>query len=207
MTTISDHLGLIQTAALRAVDPYPAVQHYLTRAGNMLRVADRSWNLGDVTRIVLIAVGKAAVPMAQAAVDAMGDVPLTGIVVTKDGHAAQHTLPGTLRVVEAGHPVPNAAGLAAAESVADMLATTTARDRVLLLLSGGASALLPSPVNGVSLEDLQIVTQHLLRAGATIGEINAVRKHLSRLSGGQLARLAQPAPVVALILSDVVGDP
>ncbi|MFN2109787.1 MAG: glycerate kinase [Anaerolineae bacterium] len=207
MTTISDHLGLIQTAALRAVDPYPAVQHYLTRAGNVLRVADRPWNLDAVTRIVLIAVGKAAVPMAQAAVDAMGDVPLTGIVVTKDGHAAQHTLPGTLRVVEAGHPVPNAAGLAAAETVADMLATTTARDRVLLLLSGGASALLPSPVNGVSLEDLQIVTQHLLRAGATIDEINAVRKHLSRLSGGQLARLAQPAPVVALILSDVVGDP
>ena len=207
MTTISDHLDLIQTAALRAVDPYPAVQRYLTRAGNMLRVADRPWNLDAVTRIVLIAVGKAAVPMAQAAVDAMGDVPLTGIVVTKDGHAAQHTLPGTLRVVEAGHPVPNAAGLAAAETVADMLATTTARDRILLLLSGGASALLPSPVNGVSLEDLQIVTQHLLRAGATIGEINAVRKHLSRLSGGQLARLAQPAPVVALILSDVVGDP
>jgi len=207
MTTISDHLGLIQTAALRAVDPYPAVQRHLARADNMLRVADRSWNLGDVTRIVLIAVGKAAVPMAQAAVDATGNVPLDGIVVTKDGHAAQHTLPGTLRVVEAGHPVPNAAGLAAAETVADMLATTTARDRVLLLLSGGASALLPSPVNGVSLEDLQIVTQHLLRAGATIDEINAVRKHLSRLSGGQLARLAQPAPVVALILSDVVGDP
>jgi len=207
MTTLSDHLGLIQTAALHAVDPYPAVQHYLTRAGNVLHVAEHAWDFDEVTRIVLIAVGKAAVPMAQAAVDAMGDVPLTGIVVTKDGHAAQHTLPEMLRVVEAGHPVPNAAGLAAADVVADLLATTTARDRVLLLLSGGASALLPSPVDSISLADLQAVTEHLLRAGATIGEINAVRKHLSRLSGGQLARLAHPAPVVALILSDVVGDP
>jgi glycerate 2-kinase len=97
--------------------------------------------------------------------------------------------------------------LAAAEAVTTVLATTTARDRVLLLLSGGASALLPSPVDGISLADLQTVTEHLLRAGATICEINAVRKHLSRLSGGQLARLAQPASVVALILSDVVGDP
>ncbi|MGC9394064.1 MAG: glycerate kinase type-2 family protein [Anaerolineae bacterium] len=207
MTTLSDHLSLIQTAALRAVDPYPAVQRYLTRTGNVLHVAEHAWNFDKVTRIVLIAVGKAAVPMAQAAVDAIGDAPLTGIVVTKDGHAAQHTLPGTLRIIEAGHPVPNEAGLAGANAVSAVLATTTTRERVLLLLSGGASALLPSPVNGVSLKDLQIVTEHLLRAGAAIGEINAVRKHLSRLSGGQLARFAQPAPVVALILSDVVGDP
>ena len=207
MITLHDHLGLIQAAALRAVDPYPAVQCYLTRAGNVLHVADTDWPLDDVARIIVIAVGKAAMPMAQAAVDRMGDAPLTGIVVTKDGHAAHHALPETLRVVEAGHPVPNAAGLAAAEAVADLLSTTTASDRVLLLLSGGASALLPSPVDGVSLADLQTVTESLLCAGATIGEINAVRKHLSRLSGGQLARLAQSAPVVALILSDVVGDP
>ena len=207
MTVLHDHLGRIQSAALHAVDPYPAVQSYLARISNILRVADRSWNLDEVTRIVLIAVGKAAVPMAQAAVDAIGDGPLTGIVVTKGGHATQHTLPGTLRVIEAGHPVPNEAGLAAANAIADVLTTTTTRERVLLLLSGGASALLPSPVNGISLKDLQIVTEQFLRAGAAIGEINAVRKHLSRLSGGQLARLAQPAPVVALILSDVVGDP
>ena len=98
-------------------------------------------------------------------------------------------------------------GLAAAAAVAGMLTTTTPRDRVLLLLSGGASAMLPSPVESISLVDLQAVTESLLRAGASIGEINAVRKHLSRLSGGQLARLAQPAPLIALTLSDVVGDP
>jgi hydroxypyruvate reductase len=207
MTTLHEHLGLIQAAALRAVDPYPAVQRYLTRVGNVLHVAGADWPLDDVARMIVIAIGKAAVPMAQAALDRVVDAPLTGIVVTKVGHAAHHTLPETLRVVEAGHPVPNAAGLAAAEAVAAVLASTTARDHVLLLLSGGASALLPSPVAKIALADLQSVTESLLRAGATIGEINAVRKHLSRLSGGQLARLAQPAPVVALILSDVVGDP
>jgi len=215
MMTLHDHLSLIQAAALRAVDPYPAVQRRLTRVGNTLHIADHAperaagcaWDLDEVARIVLIAVGKAAIPMAQAAVDAMGAVPLTGIVVTKDGHTTGHALPETLRVIEAGHPIPNAAGLAAAEAVAGTLAATTGRDCVLLLLSGGASALLPSPVDGVSLADLQAVTESLLRAGAAIGEINAVRKHLSYLSGGQLARLAQPAPVVALILSDVVGDP
>lgn len=204
---LRDHLSRIQAAALRAVNPYPAVQRYLSRVGNALRVADDIWPLDEIARVIVIAVGKAAVPMAQAAVDEIGRAPLTGLVVTKDGHAAQHTLPEMVRVIEAGHPVPNAAGLAAAEAVAEVLATTTARDRVLLLLSGGASALLPSPVEGVSLADLQTTTEKLLRAGAAIGEINAVRKHLSRLSGGQLARLAQPAPVAALILSDVVGDP
>ncbi len=205
--TLHGHLALIQAAALRAVDPYPAVQRYLVRVGNALRVAGADWRLDDIARIIIIAVGKAAVPMAQASIDRMGDARLTGIVVTKAGHAAHHTLPETLRIVEAGHPVPDAAGLAAAEAVTDMLSTTTARDRVLLLLSGGASALLPSPVDGVSLANLQAVTESLLRAGAPIGELNTVRKHLSRLSGGQLARLAQPAPVIALILSDVVGDP
>jgi len=204
---LHDHLSLIQAAALRAVDAYPAVQRYLRRTGNVLHVADCAWDLDEVARIIVIAVGKAAIPMAQATVDAIGDAPLTGIVVTKDEHATGHTLPETLRVVEAGHPVPNAAGLAAATAVSGMLAATTTRDRVLLLLSGGASALLPSPVDDISLANLQAVTESLLRAGAAIGEINAVRKHLSRLSGGQLARLAQPAPVVALILSDVVGDP
>jgi len=207
MTTRRDHLGLIQAAALRAVDPYPAVRCRIIRKGNTLHLADTVWALDGVSRIIVIAAGKAAVPMARAAVEAIGDVPHTGIVVTKVGHAAQHALPETLRVGETGHPVPDAAGLAAAEAVADLLATTTVQDRVLLLLSGGASALMPSPVEGISLADLQAMTESLLRAGATIGELNAVRKHLSRLSGGQMARLAQPAAVVALILSDVVGDP
>ena len=205
--TLKEHLLHIQAAALRAVDPRPAVKRVLSCEGNVLHIANGAWNLDAVERVLLVAAGKAAIPMAEAAAHVLGDALTTGIVVTKYGHADNHALPASMHVMEAGHPVPDAAGLAGAETVAALLETTTTRDRVLVLLSGGASALLPSPVAGVSLADLQAVTHALLRAGAAIGEINAVRKHLSRLSGGQLARLAQPAPIVALILSDVVGDP
>ena len=110
--------------------------------------------------------------------------------MTKYAHAEGHTLPSSVRVIEAGHPVPDSAGLAGAQAVADLLSTTTPQDRVILLVSGGASALLPLPVDNVSLADLQATTDLLLRAGATINEINAVRKHLSQLKGGQLARLS-----------------
>lgn len=173
----------------------------------MLRVAEQTWDLDAVERLLLVAAGKASVAMAEAAALVLGAALTAGIVVTKYGHAAGHTLPASVRVIEAGHPIPDAAGMMGAAAIAALFETTTPRDRVLLLLSGGASALLPAPAAGIALADLQAVTDALLRAGAAIGEINAVRKHLSRLSGGQLARLAQPAPVAALILSDVVGDP
>jgi len=114
---------------------------------------------------------------------------------------------GALQLIEAGHPVPDAAGQAGAGRIAGLLSGLTARDLVLVLISGGGSALLPLPVAGITLADIQALTQALLRCGADITEINTIRKHLSRLQGGQLARLAQPAQVVTLILSDVVGTP
>ncbi|HOU15917.1 MAG TPA: DUF4147 domain-containing protein [Anaerolineae bacterium] len=205
--TLTEHLLHIQTAALRAVNPQPAVKRALCCEGNLLRVVEQTWDLDAVERLLLVAAGKASVAMAEAAAPILGAALTAGIVVTKYGHAAGHTLPASVRVIEAGHPIPDAAGMMGAAAIAALLETTTPRDRVLLLLSGGASALLPAPAAGIALADLQAVTDALLRAGATIGEINAVRKHLSRLSGGQLARLAHPAPVAALILSDVVGDP
>ena len=112
-----------------------------------------------------------------------------------------------IQIVEAGHPVPDEAGRQGAERIAEMLSELTERDLVLCLISGGGSALLPLPVPGVSLADMQALTETLLRCGATINEINCVRKHVSRLKGGQLARLAYPATLIALILSDVVGNP
>ncbi|MGC8779580.1 MAG: glycerate kinase type-2 family protein, partial [Anaerolineae bacterium] len=111
------------------------------------------------------------------------------------------------RLVEAGHPVPDAAGQAGAEQIAALLGGLSARDLVFVLISGGGSALMPLPVEGVSLADIQVLTQALLRCGADITEINTIRKHCSRLPGGQLARLAAPARVISLILSDVVGSP
>lgn len=114
---------------------------------------------------------------------------------------------GPIVIVEAGHPVPDAAGQAGAERIVELLEGLTARDLVIVLISGGGSALLPLPANGVSLAEYQALTGQLLRCGADITEINTVRKHCSRLQGGQLARLAAPAQVATLILSDVVGTP
>ena len=142
--------------------------------------------------------------MCTAAAGVIGRRLTGGIVVTKHGHAAE-SIPG-LDVVEAGHPIPDEPGLAAANAITSLLRELNARDLLVVAVSGGASALLPSPKPPVTLEAKQKTTGLLLRAGADIGEINAVRKHLSLLKGGQLASLAYPATVVSLLLSDVIGD-
>jgi len=141
--------------------------------------------------------------MAHSAEEILGDAVSDGLVVVKDGYRSPSQI---IRQVEAGHPIPDARGQKAAEEIIALAESATADDFVLCLLSGGGSALLPAPITGISLADKQSVTQLLLTAGATIYELNTVRKHLSRLKGGQLARLASPARVVALILSDVIGD-
>jgi hydroxypyruvate reductase len=151
--------------------------------------------------VALVAVGKAAVAMARAAEERLGAHLAAGLAVAT-GEAALERV----RVRAAGHPVPDARGLAAAEEVEALARSLGEGDLLLLLLSGGASALLPAPAEGVTLADKARTTSLLLRAGATIHELNAVRKHLSRLKGGGLARVAAPARVVALVLSDVVGD-
>jgi hydroxypyruvate reductase len=126
-----------------------------------------------------------------------------GLVVTRYGHGGALS---RIEVVEAGHPIPDRAGLAAGQRVLDLIKKAGERDLVIVLLSGGASALLPAPVEGVSLTDKQVVTTLLLRSGATIQEINAVRKHVSHLKGGNMATAAAPATVLTLVLSDVVGN-
>lgn len=162
---------------------------------------------GPGGRRLVIAIGKAAPAMAiaaRAALAATGEHVVTdAIVVTQDGN--DRPVSG-MRVIAAGHPVPDARGAAAAEAVIAALRGLGPRDQVLALISGGGSALLPAPVEGVSLDDKIAVTRLLLASGAEIGEINLVRQNLSRLKGGGLARLAAPATVTALILSDVVGD-
>jgi len=205
-------MALIRDAALTAVDPFAAVLRHLHLEGGLLRVGMATLPLTAPTaksprRVFVLAVGKAAVPMAAAACRVLGDIPVEGVIVTKYGHVAGYELPPTLEVIEAGHPVPDAAGIRGGTAFLRCLNQTTSDDLVLLLLSGGGSALLPAPSAGVTLEDLQVTTDRLLRSGANIVDLNVVRKHLSSLKGGQLARLAAPAPVVALVLSDVVGDP
>jgi glycerate 2-kinase len=155
-------------------------------------------------RVWVVGTGKAAVPMAGAVEAVLGERVAGGLVVTKTGHGGPLA---RVRVAEAAHPVPDAAGVAGAREVASVLAGAGPDDLVVAVVSGGGSALLPAPVEGVTLAEKQEVTRQLLACGATIGEMNCVRKHLSRLKGGGLSRLAHPARVLALVLSDVVGDP
>lgn len=209
---LRDAAASILAKGLEAADPGRAVRRGLRAEGRQLFVGGR--RLTPRGRVVVLAVGKAARAMADEAVLILRGRLDSGLVVTSKGAADARRPPGRkggppdgrLRVLEAGHPLPDARGLAAAIEAERLLGGLEKEDLLVLLLSGGASALLPAPVEGVSLEDKARATALLLDTGATIHELNAVRKHLSRFKGGQLVRLASPARVAALVLSDVVGD-
>lgn len=190
-------------AGLKAVDPRVAVHTYVRRDGDELVVDERSYRLADFEHIYVIGGGKAGAAMAAAIEEILGERITEGVVNVKYGHTE------ALRVVkinEADHPVPDEAGLKGAEEVVRLLQKAGERDLVLCLISGGGSALLPLPAEGISLSEKQEVTRKLLACGADINEINAVRKHISRVKGGQLARAAYPATLITLMLSDVIGN-
>jgi hydroxypyruvate reductase len=199
-------LTTMMTAALNAVDPAEAVRRALQRNATQLKLGETVYDLAPVERVILVGAGKAGAPMLNAAAKIFADMPSVGLVVVKDGHTEPLARP-ELQLLEASHPLPDARGIAAATQIAELLATTTERDLVVALISGGGSALLTLPVAEVSLDDLQRLTKLLLGCGATINEINCLRKHLDQVKGGGLARMAAPAHLVALALSDVVGDP
>ncbi len=201
--TLRMHARAILGAAVGAADARGAAARAIEIDDQGLVVGGRSVSLHPEGRIVLVGAGKAAAPMAAGVRDVLG-ARVTGTLSVKDGHGL--TVPG-VEMREAAHPVPDARGVAAAEEALRLAHSAGPDDLVLCLLSGGASALWSAPPEGVPLEDLQRVTDSLLRAGAPIRQLNAVRKHLSRIAGGQLARAAAPARVVSLILSDVVGSP
>lgn len=160
-------------------------------------------------RTLVLGAGKAGGAMAQA-VEALwpSDAPLSGLVVTRYHHTPPRPagLPQRIEVVEASHPVPDAAGLAAAQRILQLTEGLTADDLVLCLISGGGSALLTLPCDGLTLEEKQKINRQLLESGAHIGEMNTVRKHLSAIKGGRLAAACAPAQVVTLTISDVPGD-
>lgn len=193
----------VVAAAVAAVDPAAAVRRAVRRRGPLLRIGGRIYDLRRIRRIFIIGGGKAGAPMAAALEALLEDHLTAGLLSVKYGH----TLPlRRVELVEAGHPLPDAAGEAAAERMLTMARGAGRGDLVICLISGGGSALLPAPVDGVSLEQKMHLTELLLRSGATIQEMNVVRKHLSRLKGGRLAEAARAAQVAVLILSDVVGD-
>jgi hydroxypyruvate reductase len=199
----------LQQAALAAVEPAAAVQQYVRREADALIVADRHYDLRDYERVFVGGGGKAAVPMATAIADTLADRLTSGVIVTKYGHGKtpKSKPQSPIGLIEAGHPMPDENSVRGAQAVADLARQATERDLVICLLSGGGSALLTLPVPGLTLADLQALTDALLRSGATINELNSVRKHWSRVKGGRLARLVAPATLVTLVLSDVVGDP
>ncbi len=197
-------------AALEAVEPSGAVRRFLMCDGEQLQIGDEVWTLpfkGLEGAVRLIAAGKASIPMARSAAGILGSALREGVVVTRKGSVMGGALPEHLALYEAGHPIPDEYGVEAVRAIEQLAEGVPEDEIVLALLSGGASALLADPAPGLNLIDIQKTTELLLASGAPIGEINAVRKHLSRLKGGQLARLVFPARLGVLILSDVVGDP
>lgn len=153
-------------------------------------------------RLIVIGAGKASAAMARAVEDHW-DGPLTGLVVTRYGYSVPCT---KIEIVEAAHPVPDAAGLHAAQRMLQLVQGLNADDVVLCLISGGGSSLLPLPLDGITLEDKQKINRSLLASGASIGEMNTVRRHLSGIKGGRLAAACHPARVISLLMSDVPGD-
>ncbi len=193
-------------AALAAVDPAAAVERVMAVEGGQLRVDDSWYTLDDIDRVVVVGAGKASLPMVLATEQILGDRITRGLVITKIGHL-QEPLPQRVVMAEAAHPVPDQSSVAATARLVRRLDGLTERDLVLCLISGGGSALMTLPVPGVQLSQIAELNGLLLAAGAPIEAINVVRKHVSRVKGGQLAVMASPARVVSLILSDVVGNP
>ncbi len=194
----------IWSAALRSVDPQVAVRAFVSRQGRRLKTAGVTYDLDELEHVWIIGVGKAAATMALGVQRILGAAVSGGMLVTKYGHGLPQK---RLELIEAGHPLPDRNGIRAGSRIAEFVRTHVGpRDLVICLLSGGGSALVVSPAQGISLEDKLSTTQALLTAGATIHEMNAIRKHLSDLKGGGLARLLGSTQVLSLILSDVVGD-
>ena len=189
-------------AGLDAADPYQAVLTSISLNRHSLRVGPRVHDLSRVDRVVAVGAGKASARMAQALEAVLGTRLDDGLVIVKTGHTL---VTKRIAMVEASHPIPDRAGLHATQQLLRLTQCLTSQDLLIVLLSGGASSLLPAPVAGVTLADKQRTTRLLLRSGATINEINAVRKHLSLVKGGGLA-VSSRARIITLLLSDVIGD-
>jgi glycerate 2-kinase len=194
---------VIFEAGLIASDPELLIGRRLQIDGQILHAGERLYNLANHGDLYVVGAGKATARMALAVEALLGERIAGGIIIVKPGHRVPLK---KLEVVEAGHPIPDQAGINATEAIIELLRRTQKTDLILCLVSGGASALLSCPVVGLSLQDKQQTTQALLNCGARIQEVNAIRKHISRIKGGRLAELAYPSTVLSLILSDVIDD-
>ncbi|MDH5201682.1 MAG: glycerate kinase [Nitrospirota bacterium] len=186
-------------ASLNEVNPYNMVKSYTDTIRSIYQ--DNTFN-----RLLVIGFGKAACYMAKAMEEQFKNVIAAGIVITKHSHCPSQYRPDKIKVLEAGHPVPDEKGLQATEEIVKLVSCIDEKTLIVCLISGGGSALLVSPYKGITLSEKQKITELLLKAGATIDELNAVRKHISKVKGGRLAEFAYPAKIISLIISDVIGD-
>jgi len=201
---VRESILTILQAALAAVDPFVAVQNTLQKRGVILSLGKRHYNLDEFRRLFVLGAGKAGAPMTQAVESVLGERISGGLVVVKTDHGGPTQ---RVPIVEASHPTPDGAGVAAGREILALAHGAGRNDLVIALISGGGSALLVAPAEGLSLADLQGLTASLLACGATINEMNCLRKHCSGVKGGQLARAVAPATLITLVLSDVIGSP
>lgn len=207
VTQIRTHLEAIFGHGVKAVDPFTLITQRFKLDGSRLSLdaleGPLSLNLDDFNEIIVIGGGKASASMARAMEHVLGDRVGSGLVCVKYGHTAPLR---KIELVEASHPIPDDQGVTAALRILDIARQATEKTLVIVLVSGGGSALLPAPVPGLTLEEVQHTTQLLLESGADINAINCIRKHLSALKGGRLAKALEGATVLNVVLSDVAGD-
>ncbi|PKM50730.1 MAG: glycerate kinase, partial [Firmicutes bacterium HGW-Firmicutes-6] len=196
---------ILQTS-IKAADPSIVIEKNLSIIKDQLQVGSKTFLLYPTTRIVTVTIGKASLAMAQAAQIVLGDWIKKGVVVCKHQPDNLQKI-GTMDVMQGSHPVPDVRSVNAALKIEQVVSGLSSDDVVLLLISGGGSALVCRPADGIMLEDMQVVTSALLKSGASINELNAVRKHLDLIKGGGLLKMASPAQVAGLVISDVVNSP
>ncbi|MCP3926632.1 MAG: glycerate kinase [Desulfobacterales bacterium] len=190
-------------SALKEVDPYSSVKKSLTLSGDILKAGNRSYNISEYSKIRLLGAGKASGRMALAVEEILSDKLSKGLVIVKYNHTE---LLSKTEIIEAGHPVPDKKGEEGAQKLLDYAKKADHGTLIIFLVSGGGSALTPLPLDNISLDQKQQITIELLNSGATIHEINTIRKKLSKIKGGKFVEISYPATVLSLILSDVVGD-
>jgi len=203
-TPQGESITRILAEAIRAVEPGEAVKRSVKRTGDILNIAGRNYILPEYGQIHLFGIGKASIGMARALAEILGSQLSDGLVITKHS-------PGILRppitILQGGHPNPDENSLIAGSMAIEYFSAVRSNSLLLCLVSGGGSALMTSPVEGISLEDMQALTSSLLASGVSIKEINTLRRHLDRVKGGRLVELANGAAIASLILSDVIGNP
>src|SRR4030042_1282486 len=207
-TSHGDDIRRVLVAAINGIDAGEAIKSLVTQKSNQLTVGKLIYDLNSYRRIFIIGAGKAGIPMAGAISEILHGQITSGLVITKEGYCDSgiYKFESQVQIIEANHPIPDQRNFEAVVKVIPLTRDITSDDLVICLLSGGGSSLLMNPLSGISLQDIQIATGILLSCGASITEMNTVRKHIDSFKGGGLVKFLSQATAITLTLSDVIGD-